>query len=68
MTEQQLLSELAIAERNMKKKSSIYSVTFFKSVTDAFRRTDTHSFADLVRKDVKGALALRELALKEKLL
>jgi hypothetical protein len=68
MTEQQLLTELAIAERNMKRKSAIYSVAFFKSVTEAFRSTRTHTFADLVRKDLRQAVALRELAIKEKLL
>ena len=68
MTEQELLTDLAIAERNMKRKSSIYSVTFFKSVTDAFRTTRTNSFADLVEKDTRCALALRDLAVRENLL
>lgn len=68
MTEQQLLTDLAVAERNMKRKSSVYSVTFFKSVTDAFKVTATHSFADLVQKDVQVALQLRDIAIEEKLL
>ncbi len=68
MTEQQLLTDLAVAERNMKRKSSVYSVTFFKSVTDAFKSTATHSFADLVQKDISMALQLRDIAVQEKLL
>ncbi len=68
MTEQQLLTDLAVAERNMKRKSSIYSIDFFKNVTDAFKMTRTNSFADLIKTDPQKALALRDLAVKEKLL
>ncbi len=68
MTEQQLLTDLAVAERNMKQKSIVYSVNFFNKVADAFRITRATSFAQLVEADLKLALVLRELAIKEKLI
>jgi len=68
MTEQQLLTDLALAERNMKRKSKVYSVEFFKGVTKAFTSTKSTSFADLVRSDIELALTLRDLAVKENLL
>lgn len=68
MTEQQLLTDLAVAERNMKQKSIVHSVDFFNRVSDAFRLTKANSFAELIQTDLRLALELRELAIKEKLI
>ena len=68
MTEQELLTDLAVAERNMKQKSIVYSVNFFNRISDAFKITNASSFADLVNSDLMLALELRDLAVKENLI
>ena len=68
MTEQELLTNLAVAERNMKQKSIVYSVDFFNKVADAFRLTKANSFAELINIDLRLALELRELAIRERLI
>ena len=68
MTEQELLTDLAVAERNMKQKSIVYSVDFFNQVADAFRMTKANSFAELINLNLRLALELRELAIKERLI
>ena len=68
MTEQELLTDLAVAERNMKQKSIVYSVDFFNKVADAFRLTRANSFAELINVDLRLALELLDLAIKERLI
>lgn len=68
LDEQQLLTDLAIAERNMKHKSKRYNLLFFNQTSEAFRKTKTRTYFDLVRADVNLAVHLRELAIREKLI
>lgn len=68
MNAQQLLTDLAVAERNMKLRSRNYSILFFNKVSDAFRQTHATSYFDLVEKDVSLALELHAVAENENLL
>jgi len=68
MSEQQLLTDLAVAERNTKGKLKYYQLRFAEEIRDAFTKNNVNTYFDLVRKDLKKALELRELALKENLL
>jgi hypothetical protein len=68
LDEQQLLTDLAVAERNMKHKSRRYSLNFFNKASEAFKLTRTRTYFDLVRSDVNLAVQLREIAIREKLI
>lgn len=68
MSEQQLLTDLAIAERNTKNKLKYYQLRFADEIRDAFLTNNVNTYFDLVRKDLDRALELRDLALRENLL
>jgi len=68
MEEQQLLTDLAIAEKNMRSKLKFGRPEFADELTDAFREYHVESFLDLVRADMHKAIELRQLAVKEELL
>ena len=68
MLEQQLLTELAVAERNTTHNLRFNRLRYAKEVTDAFTTKNVSSYYDLVRRDAKIALQLRELAIRENLI
>ncbi len=68
MSEQQLLTDLAIAERNTKSKLKYYQLRFADEIREAFAANNVNSYFDLVRKDLGRALELRDLAVRENLL
>jgi hypothetical protein len=68
MNAQELCTDLATAERNMRLRSMNYSLIYFNKVEEAFSNTRATSFLDLVESDVRLALHLREVAIQEQLL
>jgi hypothetical protein len=68
MSEQKLFTDLAIAERNSKRNVNKKKIHFALEVREAFIKNNVDSFLDLVRKDIKTALQLHELASREQLL
>lgn len=68
MTEQELLTDLAVAETNMQSKLKYHRFFFRDEVRNAFSKTKVRTYFDLVQMDVKRALELRSLAIKLQLL
>ncbi len=68
MEEQQLLTDLAIAEKNLRGRMKINRPVYADRLMDAFREYSVHSFMDLVEADINKAVELRDLARVENLL
>ena len=68
MNNQELFTDLAMAEMNAKKIRSTRKIVFLQAVRDAFVNNNVNSFFDLVVNNAGAALTLKELALEEKLL
>ena len=68
MGEQELFTDLAIAERNTKGKHHLDKVYFAEAVRDAFRKTQVDTYYDLIHSDLKLALQLRTIAKNAKLI
>ena len=68
MTTQQLLTDLAVAERNTKHMLKYQEISFAEEIRDAFERYRLSTYLDLVEKYPKRSLELRALAIKENLL
>jgi len=68
MGEQELITDLAIAERNVNEKIKYCDVHFGNEIRNAFTKYNVNTYIDLVRADLKNALKLRDLAIKENLL
>ena len=68
MLEQQLLTELAVAERNTSYELRYNRLRFTNEVMKVFSLEKVSSYFDLIRTDVKKALELRDIAKKEKLI
>jgi len=66
--QQQLLSELAIAEKTMHEMEKYTSVRYYEAVLNAFTKNRVQSFMDLVMKNESTARRLRRIARQEKLL
>ena len=68
MTTQQLLSDLAVAERNTKHILKYHEISFAEEIRDAFEKYRISTYLDLVEKYPQRSLELRALAIKENLL
>ena len=68
MTTQQLLTDLAIAERNTKHMLKYHEIKFAEEIRDAFDRYKISTYLDLVEKYPQRSLELRALAIKENLI
>ena len=68
MEAQKLLSDLAIAERNSDIALKYNRLRYSNEVSNIFADINVATYYDLVRKDVRKALYLRKLAVKEHLL
>ena len=68
MSTEELYTDLAIAEKNSKKNVNKRKIHFSLEVREAFIKNRVNSFFDLVYVDAKGAMRLRDLAVKEELL
>jgi hypothetical protein len=68
MTYQELLNDLSIAERNSSTKIWHGRLRFSNEVTKVFGDKNINSFIDLIQLDLNGALKLRRMAVREKLL
>jgi hypothetical protein len=68
MTTQQLLTDLAVAERNTKHMLKYHEIKFADEIRDVFDRYKVSTYLDLVEKFPQRSLELRALAIKENLL
>ncbi|PKL41213.1 MAG: hypothetical protein CVV44_00835 [Spirochaetae bacterium HGW-Spirochaetae-1] len=68
MTAQQLLCDLAIAERNMEVQLKYNRLRYSNEVSNMFTVNDVSTYYDLIQKNIRQALALRRLAKREHLL
>ncbi len=68
MEAQQLLSELAIAERNAEVELKYNRLRYANEVSNVFATNNVTTYYDLVRTNVRQAIYLRKLAIKEHLL
>ena len=68
MTEQELLTDLAVAERNMQSKLKFRRFYFRDEVRNVFSKTKVRTYFDLVQTDLDMAIQLRDLAVKLQLL
>ena len=68
MGEQELLTDLAVAERNTKGKRCLEKIYFAEEVRHAFVQNHVETYMDLVRVDMSEALRLRNMAVREHLL
>ncbi|MCP4132390.1 MAG: hypothetical protein GY754_15570 [bacterium] len=65
---QELITDLAVAERNVQGKLKHAAIHFGNEVRNAFAKNKVNTYLDLVNVDLKKALELRELAVREKLI
>lgn len=63
-----LLTELVVADMNIKSISKIRRISFNDEVRKAFKQYQINSYFDLIRFDMDKAKELRNLAVNEQLL
>jgi len=68
MLEQQLLMELAVAERNTSYELRYNRLRFTNEVMRVFTTKKVSTYFDLIKADARKALELRDLAIKESLI
>ncbi len=68
MVDQQLLTDLVLAEMNIRKMLKISKISFNDVVRKTFMEYEVNSFYDLIKYDELKALELREIAKKERLI
>jgi hypothetical protein len=68
MNSQQLLIDLAVAERNIEIGLKYNRLRYANEVSNVFATNEVATFYDLVKINFKQAMALRRLAKKERLL
>jgi hypothetical protein len=68
MVDQQLLTDLVLAEMNIRKMIKISKISFNDVVRKTFMEYEVNSFYDLIKFDELKALELREIAKKERLI
>jgi hypothetical protein len=68
MVDQQLLTDLVLAEMNIRKMIKINKISFNDIVRKTFMDYEVNSFYDLIKFDELKALELREIAKKEHLI
>ena len=68
MLEQQLLTDLAVAEKNSWSMIKFYDVSYVDEVNYAFQKNNVFSYFDLVQVDLRKAMELRKIAIGERLL
>ena len=68
MLEKQLLTELALAERNSTHELRYNRLRYANEVSNVFTMINVTTYFDLIRTDAKRALELRKLAKRENLI
>lgn len=68
MNEQKLITDLAIAEKNVISRVGHKNISFGLEVINTFEKFNVKTYYDLLHTDYNAAVRLRKLAIKEKLL
>ena len=68
MNVQELITDLAVAERRIKDVIKFRDINYGHEVDDAFEKHHIRTYYDLLQVDLEKALDLRDLAIKEKLI